>query len=104
MTSLQITMALNIGSLILGVGAWIFAGFAIGTSKAVTSSRNTVFSFGFCMLALIFQLLEINNRVNIGDYTAIADTIGAAVSASFILTVSTVVLNVIACVKLKNKS
>lgn len=37
---------LNIGSLILGACAWLFAGLAIATPKAYTSHRNTLVSFG----------------------------------------------------------
>lgn len=92
-------MLFNIASLILGIGAWIFAFLAIVSPKAVTSYRNTVLSFSSCVLALVFQLLEIHRRVSIGDYSAIEDTIEAIVTAAVVLSVVTVVLNMVAWVK-----
>lgn len=103
MTSLQISMILNIGSLILGVSAWLLAIFAVTTSKAITSHRNTILSFSFCILSLVSQLFEINNRVNIGDYAAIEDTIRAVLIASIVLTFTTIALNIAALLKAKKK-
>lgn len=92
-------MLFNIASLVLGICAWIFAFLAIITPKADTSHRNTVLSFSFCAFALVFQLLEINRRVSIGDYSAIEDTIEAIVTEAVVLSVVTVVLNMVAWVK-----
>lgn len=94
---------LNIGSLILGIGAWLFAGLAIATPRAVTSHRNTVWSSSLCLLALIFQLFEINRRVIFGDYAAIEDTIRAILIASVVLVCVTIILNFVALKKAKNK-
>lgn len=91
-------MLFNIASLVLGIGAWILAVLAIITPKAVTSHRNTALSFSSCVLALVFQLFEINRRVIIGDYAAIEDTIRAVVIAAVVLSVVTVVLNIVAWV------
>ena len=93
----------NIGSLILGVCAWLFGGLAIGTPNAFSSHRNTLVSFGLCTVSLVFQLLEVNRRVLLGDYAAIEDTIRAVVIASVALVVITIILNVVALVKAKNK-
>lgn len=103
MTSIQISIILSTGSLILGVSAWLLAIFAVTTSKTITSHRNTILSFSFCTLALVLQLLEINNRVNIGDYAAIEDTIRAVLIAAIVLTSITVALNIAALVKAKKK-
>ena len=97
-------MLFNIASLVLGICAWVLALLAIMTSKAVTAHRNTVLSFSSCVLALVFQLLEIHRRVSIGDYSAIEDTIEAIVSAAVVLSVVTVVLNVVALVKVRMRS
>ena len=94
---------LNIASLILGVCAWLFVGLAIGTPNAFSSHRNTLVSFGLCTVSLVFQLLEVNRRVLLGDYAAIEDTIRAVVIASVALVVITIILNVVALVKAKNK-
>lgn len=93
----------NIGSLILGACAWLFGGLAIRTPNAFSSHRNTLVSFGLCTVSLVFQLLEVNRRVIIGDYAAIDDTIRAVVIASVALVVITIILNVVALVKAKNK-
>ena len=94
---------LNIGSLILGACAWLFAGLAIATSKAFISHRNTLVSFSLCAISLEFQLFEINRRVLLGDYAAVEDTIRAVLIASVALVLITVILNLIALVKAKNK-
>lgn len=101
MLSLQISIIFNIGSLILGIGAWTFACMAIMSKKANTPHRLSVASFSMCVTALVFQLFEINNRVNIGDFSAIEDTIRAVIMASVVLVVITIVLNVIALLKSK---
>ena len=94
---------LNIGSLILGACAWLFAGLAIRTSKAFTSHRNTLVSFSLCAIALVIQLFEINRRVLLGDYAAIEDTIRAVLIASVVLCATTIILNVVALIKARKK-
>lgn len=94
---------LNIGSLIFGVCAWLFAGLAIRTSKAFTSHRNTLVSFSLCAISLVIQLFEINRRVIIGDYAAIEDTIRAVIIAAVVLSVTTIILNVVALNKARKK-
>ena len=91
----------NIGSFILGTCAWLFAGFAISTSKAVISHRNTLASFCFCVISLVLQFFEVNRRVLLDDYAAIEDTIGAVLVASVAMVVITIILNLIAVVKAK---
>ena len=93
----------NIGSLILGACAWLFGGLAIGTPNAFSSHRNTLVSFGLCTVSLVFQLLEVNRRVILGDYAAIEDTIRALVIASVVLVVITIILNLVALAKAKRK-
>ena len=94
---------LNIGSLVLGVCAWVFAGLAIWAPKACSSHRNTLVSFSLCAAALVLQLVEINRRVLLADYAAIADTIRAVVIASVVLVAVTVILNLVAVAKAKGK-
>ncbi len=93
----------NIGSLIFGVCAWVFAGLAISSSKAFTAHRNTFVSFCLCAISLVFQLSEIHRRVILGDYAAVADTIRAILIASAALVAITTILNLIAVWKAKNK-
>ena len=94
---------LNIGSLILGVCAWLLGTLAIITKKVHTSYRNTVLSSSFCLFSLIFQLFEMNRRVLLKDYAAIEDTIRAILIASVVLVSITIVLNVFAVINVKHK-
>lgn len=102
MSSIQISVILNIGSLALGLGAWIFAVFAI-CKKEPISHANAVCSFSFCVLSLLLQLFEVQNRVNIGDYAAIEDTIGAVNIAAVTLLFVTILLNIAAFLKARKK-
>lgn len=101
MISSQISMLLNAGSLMFGLGAWILACSAIAEPYAAKSHRRTFFSFGACAISLVFQIFEIGNRVSAGDYAAIEDTIRAVIIASVVLTVGTVALNAVAIAKVK---
>ena len=86
----------NMVSIILGICAWLFAGFAIATSRTATAHKNTLISFSLCVISILFQLFEINRRVLLGDFSAIEDTIQAVIIASVVLIAVTVILNVIA--------
>lgn len=83
----------NSCSLLLGFAAWVFAIAAI-------IKRNKYFlpflSFIACILSLTFQIFEINNRVSLGDFSAIIDTIGAVVLASVVMSSVTVIINLAA--------
>lgn len=94
---------LNIGSFLLGICAWLFAGLAISSPKAVASYRNTSISFGLCVISLALQMFEINRRVLLGDYTAIEDTIQAVLAAAVVLILVTIALNLLALLKVKKK-
>jgi len=95
------TAFFNIGSLILGLSSWILGACAIITGKAENTGRLTLMSSEACALALLFQIFEIGNRVNLGDFSAIADTIRAIAIASIILISVTVIFNSIAINKKK---
>ena len=103
MMPVQISIILSAGSLIWGVGSWLLVIFAIVTSQTIKSHRNTILSFVSCAASLILQLFEISNRVNIGDYAAIEDTIKAVFIAAIVLVAVTVTLNITAFVKVKKK-
>ena len=101
MSSMQITMFLNIGSIALGIGAWGLACLAIVSKKATLSRCLSVASFSVCLISLVFQLLELRNRVNVRDFSAIEDTIGAVIFAAIILVTVTIILNVAALCRAK---
>ena len=94
---------LNIGSLVFGICAWVFAGLAISAPKASASHRNTSVSFSLCAVSLVFQLFEIKRRVYLGDYAAVEDTIRGILIAAVVLVLVTVILNLLAVAKSKNQ-
>lgn len=104
MTSLQLSMLLNIGSIIIGLGAWALAFLALSAKRTITSRRFSLTSFSCCAISLILQFCEIANRANRGDYAAIEDTIRAIIIAAIILVVITVILNIAALNKTKEVS
>ena len=93
----------NIISLILGLSAWLFAVLAISSGQVSASHRNTFISFALCTTSLISQVIHIHRLVLIHDFSAIEDTIRAVVIASVALVSITLILNLIAVIKAKNK-
>ncbi|MBR6653362.1 MAG: hypothetical protein IKL27_01385 [Oscillospiraceae bacterium] len=83
----------NSASLILGLAAWAFAIAAIIKND---KRCHSFISFTACNLSLVFQILEIHNRVNLGDFSAIMDTIGAVVLASVVMSSVTIIINLAA--------
>ncbi len=96
---LQITIFLNMASLLLGLCAWVFAGMAIIKKKMKVSYRCSVGSFCMCVMSLLLQLLEIKNRIVQRDFAAIEDTIGTVIFAFVVLVVGTLLLNIIAVIR-----
>ena len=103
MTPIQISTMFSIGSLVLGFSACILGILAITRLKAYFSYANTLFSFSLCAVSLLLQLFEVQNRVNIGVYAAIEDTIGAVNIVAIVLVFITIVLNIVAFMKARKK-
>lgn len=99
MEPLHATMIHNIGSLLLGISAWVLACCAINCKKTHTLSKFSIASFSFCAYSLLLQFLEISNRVSTGDFSAIEDTIRAVIIAASVLVVITITLNIVAFAK-----
>lgn len=93
------TMIHNIGSLLLGIGAWVLACYAINSKNPYTLSKFSIASFSSCACSLLLQLLEISNRVSTGDFSAIEDRIRAVIIAASVLVVITITLNILAFAK-----
>ena len=91
----------NFISIIVGIAAWVLGCWAAASKASRTSYGLSVASFVSCVVALISQLLEIGRRVAISDFAAVEDTIRAVIIAAIVLTVVTVVLNVVAFVRNK---
>lgn len=81
-------------SLLLGLLAWILPLLAIGMHK-----RPTPFcagSFLLCSCVLAIQLFNVQYLSEIGDFSAIDDTIAAVCFAVKVLLIVAVVLNTVA--------
>ena len=86
----------NIGSLIMGLAAWIIAVISILSKPQQKKYARSIASFSCCGIALVLQFLELRNNVTIGNLTAIMDTIQVTFGAVAILVIITIVLNLIA--------
>lgn len=85
------------GSFVLGIISWIIPVIAIIRRNNGCKFNNfSLLSLSSCAIALLFQIFEIKHRVNIEDWSAIVDTIGAISVAAIILIVVTVLLNALA--------
>ena len=86
----MISPILNVSSLLLGLTAW---GFAIAGLKR---RRMSLTSFALCLLALVLQFAELTNRAQIGDVSAILDTVRAVTMAAAVLSAGTLFFNTLA--------
>ena len=87
---------LNIGSLILGIVAWVLPGLSM--LRVVKSDSSKLFmgiSLGACATSISFQMLYNNVLVGTNDISALMDTNGFSTIISIILLVGTLLLNAI---------
>ncbi|QSQ09691.1 hypothetical protein H0A61_02070 [Koleobacter methoxysyntrophicus] len=107
---MSITIFLNLGSLLLGLIAWIVPILAIkhtGKDSVKNCFRFSIISFSACITSLCLQLFEINHRVQIQDWSALMDTIGTLIWVAVILVVITLILNILVlsiCCKKETKT
>lgn len=87
----------NLGSLILGLAAWVMPFLAI--RKKDRFGLCCMGSFGCCILSLLLQLFEVKNRVNLEDWSALMDTMRAVVLASVVMIVVMLVCNLFALLR-----
>ncbi|WP_047983206.1 hypothetical protein [Ornithinibacillus californiensis] len=85
---------LNIGSLLLGLMAWILPIISLTQSKNRKWVTFPILSISACAISLFFQLFYNYHLVKIEDWSALMDTTGAVVFAAVVLLTGTVVLNV----------
>ncbi|MBP1947495.1 hypothetical protein [Virgibacillus litoralis] len=89
---------LNVGSLVLGLIAWILPAINLMRNKK-GNHRNwvvlSVMSISACAISLIFQIFYTNHLVKIEDWSALMDTTGAVAFVSAVLVIVTIILNVI---------
>ena len=86
----MISPILNVSSLLLGLAAW---GFGIA---ALRRGKISLTSFALCLLALVLQFTELTHRAQIGDVSAILDTVRAVTQAAAVLSAGTLFLNTLA--------
>lgn len=98
---------LNIGSLVLGLIAWLLpvvnlVGYIIGKQRnwAILS----ILSISACAISLCFQIFYNNHLVKIEDWSALMDTTRAVAILSAVLLVVTIILNAITLVVYRDKT
>ena len=84
----------NVGSLALGLAAWLIPLFAIGKSDRF--ALCCIGSLSCCSVSLLLQLLEIKRRVDRSDWSALLDTSDAVILAAVVLICGVIVTNLVA--------
>lgn len=98
---------LNIGSLVLGLIAWILP--MVSLAKQNKDNNKTwvffsIISFTACIISIYFQMLYNDYLIRIEDFSALGDTTKAVVRLSFLVALVTIVLNVITAIVYQKKS
>ena len=86
----------SVAGILFGLLAWGIPFCSIEkkhTSQA--AHRASCISFLCCAISLWLQLLEVRHRVQIDDMVAVMDTIDAVVSIAVVLSVGTVLTNLL---------
>jgi len=89
---------LNLGSLVLGLIAWILPVVNLMRFKK-HGNRNwvtfSVISISACAISLYFQIFYAYHLVKIEDWSALMDTMGAVAFVAAVLLIVTIILNAI---------
>lgn len=89
---------LNVGSLILGLIAWILPIVNLTRDKKQENNNWVAFSImsiSACSFSLCFQILYTYHLVKIEDWGALADTTYAVAFAAAVLLIVTILLNLV---------
>ena len=87
----QLGSMLNLGSLALGLAAWLLPvmGMLSRTSSLAKTNALSVFSLSACALSLFLVVLYLGHLVRAEDWSALMDTVPAfKLSASVLLAVA----------------
>jgi cytochrome c oxidase subunit 4 len=88
---------LNLGSLLLGLVAWILPVVNLLQRHNADRSRNwmvfSIASVSACAIALVLQIFYTNHLVRIEDWSALMDTSSAVAKVATFLLVVTLMLN-----------
>ncbi|SCY56036.1 hypothetical protein [Alkaliphilus peptidifermentans] len=86
---------LNLGSLVLGLIAWILP--VINIMRYKHENRNwvtlSILSISACAISLYFQLFYNFHLIKIADWSALMDTMGAVTLVASVLLIVTIILN-----------
>lgn len=97
---------LNVGSLALGLIAWI-----LPITSIIRNDKNkdksliviSTLSISACAVSLYFQICYNHHLVEIEDWSALMDTTSSLVKVSRVLLIVTIVLNIINIFSYRNK-
>ncbi|CDQ20090.1 hypothetical protein [Halobacillus karajensis] len=84
---------LNIGSLVLGLIAWILPLIHLLGDHRRTALKWGILSLSACAVSLCLQLFYTYHLVSIEDWSALMDTTGAVASVAAVLLIVTLLLN-----------
>ena len=101
------TVLLNLGSLVLGILAWVLPIINLMRSRKHVH-RNwvalSIMSISASSTSLYLQILEINHRVKLAGWSALMDTMGALAFVSAILLIVTIILNVMTLIVYRSRT
>lgn len=101
------TVLLNLGSLVLGILAWVLPIINLMRSRKHVH-RNwvalSIMSISASATSLYLQIIEINHRVKLADWSALMDTMGALAFVSAILLIVTIILNVMTLIVYRSRT
>ncbi|WP_046176339.1 hypothetical protein [Domibacillus indicus] len=89
---------LNLGSLLLGLIAWILPLVNLTRNKKQENNNwvvLSVISISACCISLCFQIFYTYHKVTAEDWIALMDTMYAVAFTSAILLIVTIILNII---------
>lgn len=88
----------NLLSLLLGLVSWGLGAAAVIRPGIRWTSAVSLLS---CCVSLLLQLAEVHRLTELGDWSALMDTMDAVLAAAILLMVVTAVLNLIALARAK---
>ncbi|QQZ08679.1 hypothetical protein [Heyndrickxia vini] len=99
--------SLNVGSLVLGLIAWILPIVNLLREKKQEYKKwvvLSIISISACAISICFQVFYSYHLVKIEDISALMDTIGAVAFASAVLVTVTILLNAITLFVYRDKT
>ncbi|MQR95830.1 hypothetical protein [Fictibacillus phosphorivorans] len=95
---------LNVGSLVLGLIAWILPVVNLVCKKSKSWMTLSMISICACAISLCFQIFYTYHKVTVEDWSALMDTMHTTALASAALLLITIILNVMTLVVYRGKT